>query len=46
MFLLQAETVDQEFHDDDDFTKTLQQMDEQQAKKVCQRTLTICTKEL
>ena len=30
----QAETVDLELHDDDDFTKTLNQLDERQSKKV------------
>ena len=29
--------VDTEFHDDDEFTKTLEQLDKQEAKKVWQR---------
>lgn len=31
---LQAESIDSELHDDDDFTKTLAQLDELQSKKV------------
>ena len=32
--LFKAERVDTEFHDDDEFTKTLEQLDKQEAKKV------------